>query len=188
MPPPEGPEIDALMRAAMEAAAPSPQEAEAAGQRWLRSGVEWRSERQIAFNRAVVELLRALQQRAESHYARIDELEQRLVDAISLRQQLQQLQSQIERNDTATRAATQELTQRLLNEQQQRIDQLTESLGNEQRERIRHVLDEQRVCVRQLSLQNSEATVLAERARRAAELRLEELVQRVDQLGAAPTA
>ena len=46
-------------------------------------------------------------------------------------------------------------------------------------ERIQHLLDEQRVCIRQLSLQASEEAVLADRARRATELKLEELARRV---------
>ena len=44
---------------------------------------------------------------------------------------------------------------------------------------LRQLLDEQRVCIRQLSLQASEEAVLADRARRATELKLEELARRV---------
>jgi hypothetical protein len=53
------------------------------------------------------------------------------------------------------------------------------ALGDEMRERIENVLNEQRVCIRQLSLQASEEAVLADRARRATELKLEELARRV---------
>jgi hypothetical protein len=52
-------------------------------------------------------------------------------------------------------------------------------LRRELQERIQHLLDEQRVCIRQLSLQASEDAVLADRARRATELKLEELARRV---------
>jgi len=52
-------------------------------------------------------------------------------------------------------------------------------LGNELRERIQHVLDEQRVAIRQLSLKASEDAILSDRARRATELKLEELVKRL---------
>jgi hypothetical protein len=52
-------------------------------------------------------------------------------------------------------------------------------LRREFQERIQHLLDEQRVCIRQLSLQASEEAVLADRARRATELKLEELARRV---------
>jgi hypothetical protein len=52
-------------------------------------------------------------------------------------------------------------------------------LRQEQDEKVQHLLDEQRVCLRQLALKTSEDAVLAERARRAMELRLEELARRI---------
>jgi predicted nucleic acid-binding Zn-ribbon protein len=72
--------------------------------------------------------------------------------------------------------------QQLSGEQSDKIKQLTTEQGDIRRElseRIQHLLDEQRVCVRQLSLQASEEAVLADRARRATELKLEELARRV---------
>ena len=70
----------------------------------------------------------------------------------------------------------------LSSEQSDKIQQLSNEqrdLGRELGERIQHLLDEQRVCIRQLSLQASEEAVLADRARRATELKLEELARRV---------
>lgn len=67
-------------------------------------------------------------------------------------------------------------------EQSNKMQRLTAEQGDIQRElsdRIQHLLDEQRVCIRQLSLQASEEAVLADRARRATELKLEELARRV---------
>ena len=67
-------------------------------------------------------------------------------------------------------------------EQGEKVRQLSSEqrdLGREIGERIQHLLDEQRVCIRQLSLQASEDAVLADRARRATELKLEELARRV---------
>ena len=52
-------------------------------------------------------------------------------------------------------------------------------LANEFRERIQHLLDEQRIAIRQLALKASEDAVLSDRARRATELKLEELAKRV---------
>ena len=72
--------------------------------------------------------------------------------------------------------------QRLTAEQSDKIQRLTAEQGDIQRElsdRIQHLLDEQRVCIRQFSLQASEEAVLADRARRATELKLEELARRV---------
>jgi SMC interacting uncharacterized protein involved in chromosome segregation len=67
-------------------------------------------------------------------------------------------------------------------EQGERVEQLASGqndLANEFRERIQHLLDEQRVAIRQLALKASEDAVLSDRARRATELKLEELAKRV---------
>lgn len=67
-------------------------------------------------------------------------------------------------------------------EQSEKIKQLVAGQGdlaNELRERIQQVLDEHRVSLRQISLKTSEEAVLADRARRATELRLDELARRV---------
>ena len=72
--------------------------------------------------------------------------------------------------------------QELSREQSDKLQELSREqsdLRQELGERIQHLLDEQRVCIRQLSLQASEEAVLADRARRATELKLEELAQRV---------
>jgi len=53
------------------------------------------------------------------------------------------------------------------------------ALRDELRERFQQLLDEQRVCIRQLSLRTSEDAVLADRARRALETRLEEIERRL---------
>ncbi|MFL6589236.1 MAG: hypothetical protein ACJ8M4_03605 [Chthoniobacterales bacterium] len=53
------------------------------------------------------------------------------------------------------------------------------AIANELRDRIQQVLDEQRVCIRQVSLKTSEDAVLADRARRALELRLDEIERRL---------
>jgi hypothetical protein len=52
-------------------------------------------------------------------------------------------------------------------------------LADEFRERIQQLLDEQRVTIRQLALKTSEDAVLSDRARRATELKLEELAKRL---------
>lgn len=75
-----------------------------------------------------------------------------------------------------------ERLEQLGQEQREKINQLSAGqgdLGSELRERIQHLLDEQRVCIRQLALKTSEEAVLEERARRATELRLDELARRI---------
>ena len=64
----------------------------------------------------------------------------------------------------------------------ERFEQLAASqsdLTNEFRERLQNLLDEQRVSIRQLALKASEDAVLSDRARRATELKLEELAKRL---------
>lgn len=56
-----------------------------------------------------------------------------------------------------------------------------EAVRNELRERIQHLLDEQRVCLRQISLRMGEEAALADRARRATDLRAEELAKKIAQ-------
>ena len=72
--------------------------------------------------------------------------------------------------------------EQLAREQGAKIEELVRGqgdLGDELRERIQHVLDEQRVAIRQVSLKASEDAILSDRARRAAELKLEELAKRL---------
>jgi archaellum component FlaC len=75
-----------------------------------------------------------------------------------------------------------EKAQQSTREQNAKADQLAagqKDLANEFRERIQHLLDEQRVAIRQLALKASEDAILSDRARRATELKLEELAKRV---------
>jgi chromosome segregation ATPase len=77
-----------------------------------------------------------------------------------------------------TRRGLEQSRDEIRNGLEQLRDEMREGLQqsrDEMRERIQHLLDEQRVCIRQLSLQASEQAVLADRARRATELKLEEL-------------
>jgi len=67
-------------------------------------------------------------------------------------------------------------------DQAAKVEQLAagqKDLANEFRERLQHLLDEQRIALRQLALKTSEDAVLADRARRATELKLEELAKRL---------
>jgi hypothetical protein len=65
----------------------------------------------------------------------------------------------------------------LRGEQRARTDELGAALRDELRDRADGLLEEQRVCFRQLSLEASELAVTQDRARRAVEARLEALEQ-----------
>jgi hypothetical protein len=112
------------------------------------------------FNTALVdafeETVAALRETIASHEIRLEDLERELRELGSLSATVRQLEER-------SIAAGTELKQ----------------LRQEQEEKVQHLLDEQRVCLRQLALKTSEDAVLAERARRAMELRLEEFARRI---------
>jgi wobble nucleotide-excising tRNase len=142
--------------------------------------------RQADFSGAVVT---ALEEIGASIRKIITERERHLSN---LESEIAQLREQHERFARESADAAQNLTERTAEMRQQfeqvarehaaRIDQVVRGQGelsNELRERIQHVLDEQRVAIRQVSLKTSEDAVLSDRARRATELKLEELAKRV---------
>jgi septal ring factor EnvC (AmiA/AmiB activator) len=135
-------------------------------------------EQNVAELRSVLTSVRELQERFVVTLAGVRELQERSAATETLLAQLRQEQGEV-RNRLAT--AGQELVQSG-QEQSEKINQLAagqENLANELGERIQHLLDEQRVCLRQVSLKTSEEAVLADRARRATELRLEEIARRL---------
>jgi hypothetical protein len=58
----------------------------------------------------------------------------------------------------------------------------TAEIRVEHQKRIELLLNEQRICFKQLALEISEAGVIGDRAKRSMQLRLEELSYRVDEL------
>jgi chromosome segregation ATPase len=106
--------------------------------------------------------------------AEVRELRERLAAAEAQLAQTRQEHGEFRERSAATGTQLAELVEKL-----GQLSAGQGDLGSELRERIQHLLDEQRVCLRQLALKTSEEAVLAERARRATELRLEELAQRL---------
>ena len=148
--------------------------------------------RQGDFNIAVVDALKeavtALQETNASQDSRLEQVERNVAEMRSLMTELRERSAATETQLAQMRQEQGELRERSaavgtqLAELVEKIGQLSAGqgdLGSELRERIQHLLDEQRVCIRQLSLKTSEEAVLAERARRATELRLEEFGRRL---------
>jgi len=151
--------------------------------------------RQGDFNAAVVDALKeaitALRETITSQDIRFEQLERNLTEMRSLSTELRELRERLAAAEVQlaqTRQEQGEFRERSaaagtqLAELVEKISQLSAGqgdLGSELRERIQHLLDEQRVSIRQVSLKSSEEAVLAERARRATELRLEEFAQRL---------
>jgi len=135
-------------------------------------------EQEVATLRSVLASVRELQERSAATETMLAQLRQeqgeirdRLAATGEQLAQLRQEQSEI-RDRVATTGE----------QQSEKIKQLVAGQGhlaNELRDRIQQVLDEQRVSLRQISLKTSEEAVLADRARRATELRLDELARRV---------
>jgi hypothetical protein len=144
------------------------------------------SSRQGDFNVAIVDALEeavaAFRATVASQGVRLEHLERDLTELRSLSANLRERSATAETQLAQWRQEQGERIEQLGHEQREKINQLSAGqgdLGSELRERIQHLLDEQRVCLRQLSLKTSEEAVLADRARRATELRLEELARRI---------
>ena|SRR2546423_4383590 len=149
--------------------------------------------RQADFGAAVVASLKELAGLIRNLTAKLGECDQQFSE---LRSEIDRLRGNEEQFSRESAARIKNLTdhaaevrqqfEQLIVEQGERIAQLAgdisggdRDLGNELRERIQHVLDEQRVAIRQLSLKASEDAILSDRARRATELKLEELAKRI---------
>jgi SMC interacting uncharacterized protein involved in chromosome segregation len=150
------------------------------------------SARQSGFNLALVdaltETLDVLRTTVANQEKRLEEIAQEVFEMRATSENLDAFRERSDRLEAELRSSVasvrglQERSATLENELAQAREQISgghRELGNEMRERIQQVLDEQRVCIRQLSLQASEEAVLADRARRATELKLEELARRI---------
>jgi chromosome segregation ATPase len=150
------------------------------------------SSRQSDFNVEVVDALSAavavLREMVASQAIRLEQLERDVTEMRSLSANVRERSAAAEPEVAKLRQEQGELREHSamagtqLTQLAEKIDQLSTGqagLGNELRERIQHLLDEQRVCIRQIALKTSEEAVLADRARRVTEARLEELAGRI---------
>ena len=147
-------------------------------------------ERLSKFDAELDELRRELER---LKHERADSIKDAGDRAAELREQLEKFaREQSESRDALSREQEQQLAA-LAREQNEKLESFSQAEGEkvnqlatgqadlrrEIQERIQHVLDEQRVAIRQLSLKASEDAVLSDRARRAAELKMEELAKRI---------
>ncbi len=145
--------------------------------RRLRVGTRWFTWEQVNFNAAVhhalgdlVQVLSAYEQelanlRAETNAAN----QQRETELAAFRAEIAQAIEALHRGRDA---------------QKTQLEARLTELVKELRERDEHLRDEQRVCLKQISLETTETAVLEDRARRKSEVLLEELKRRVEQLEA----
>jgi hypothetical protein len=150
---------------------------------WLkkRSSPAAPSSPQSDFNAAVVDavnqLVSALRETAASQEKRLELLAEELRELRARSEDLDAVRARADGVGSELRAVASNV--RGLQERAAALEAELAQARELQGERIQHLLDEQRVCIRQLSLQASEEAVLADRARRATELKLEELARRV---------
>jgi hypothetical protein len=141
--------------------------------RRLRAGTRWFTWEQVNFNAAVHHALRDMLQLLSVYEQELARLRARInADAELLEQHRAALTAQ----GAQIRAE--------LEVYKMRMDARLAALTSELRERDERLLEEQRVCFKQLALETSEAAVLEDRARRKTEALLEETKRRIEQLEA----
>ena len=160
--------------------------------RRLKVATRWYAWEQINFNAAVhhalrdmVETLSSFDQRLQQTAQRFEEVQAALQDQLQvqrdhLKAQMTLIESQhaiteLHRAQMETQRADSESQARIVEakyvELKARLTELAQELGN----RDDRLLEEQRVCLKQLSLEISEASTLFDRARRQIESRLTNL-------------
>ena len=149
--------------------------------RRLSAGTRWFTWEQVNFNAAVHHALRDLLPLLSAHEHEMQRLRAQLAESEARRMELEQYQVGLtaQLSELQTTIATE---RRATETQRNQVDARFTALANELRERDERLQDEQRVCVKQLALETSEAAVLEDRARRKTESLLEELQRRVDRL------
>jgi chromosome segregation ATPase len=131
----------------------------------------------VALVEALAETIGVLRATAANEETRLDQIAREIAEVRADSGNLDAFRERSDRLETELRSAAGNV--RALQERAAALETALAKSRDEQAERIQHLLDEQRVCIRQLSLQASEEAVLADRARRATELKLEELARRV---------
>jgi hypothetical protein len=141
--------------------------------RHLKRATHWFTWEQVNFNSSVHVALNnmlAILQTYEQRQASLqDELDASIAAKAQLEEQLTELESSLA------------LVERRFDEL---LAEKTAAIRIEHQQRIELLLNEQRVWFKQLALETSEAGVVADRAKRRTQLRLEELADRVDELSA----
>lgn len=169
--------LEATIKRLRAAATPPP------SQSWLKKTVSGAppSSHQSEFNNLVVaaltQMVGALRDAAASQEERLKQIAGELSELRNATENVDAFRQHLARLEDESRSLAVDV--RGLHERSAALEAELAQARESQGERIQHLLDEQRVCIRQLSLQASEEAVLADRARRATELKLEELARRV---------
>jgi predicted transcriptional regulator len=147
--------------------------------RRLRVGTRWFTWEQVNFNAAVHHALRDVLQVLSAYEQELTKLSAETNAANEARRM-----HETELDALRAEIAAQRQAIELVSAQKAQVEARLTELVKELRERDEHLRDEQRVCLKQLSLETTEAAVLEERARRKAATQLEELRGRIEELEA----
>ncbi|HEY3026337.1 MAG TPA: hypothetical protein VGJ55_09335 [Pyrinomonadaceae bacterium] len=142
--------------------------------RHLKRATRWYAWEQVNFNAAVHHALSDMLAVLAAYERDLARLRTEAANGLS---ELEALRAAIETERQARSAAEARIAE-LISELRERDERLLREL----RERDEHLRDEQRVSLKQLSLETSEAAVLEDRARRKTEALLKELTHRLEQL------
>lgn len=153
--------------------------------RLLKRATHWYTWEQVNFNAAVHHALRDLLPVLSANEVELAKLRSQLAEVEVRRSELEQSQAELSAQLTALQTelrTTFDAQSRTTQIHGNQIETRFAALGSEFRERGQQLLEEQRVCFKQLALEASEAAVLEDRARRKTEVQLEELQRRVNAL------
>lgn len=135
---------------------------------WLKGhfkrATRWYAWEQVNFNAAVHHALHEMTQLLTAHEESVAEL----------KAQMAALKAQMD----------QQVDLQTFADYQLQLNARVADLTRELRERDEHLREEQHVCFKQLALENSEAAVLEDRARRQSEASIAELKRRIEELEA----
>ncbi len=156
--------------------------------RQIKRATHWYTWEQVNFNAAVHHALRDVSAALSAYEGQLASYEQQVTALRAQLAALEPVRAEI-RAEMDPRFVTLEDK---INSRATQLQDLAMTLGerlrHEQRERIEHVLDEQRVCFRQLAIETSETAVFFDRGRRDTAAQLEELARGLAELHGAVAA
>ena len=139
---------------------------------YLKRATHWYTWEQVNFNSAMKDALREIAAALAIHD-----------------QHFMKAQEEINAHNQHLRKMQEEINALMMEFESYRakLDSRLASLEILQQERITQLLDEQRICFKQLSLETSEASVILDRARRSTAARLDEMASQLEELHALKT-
>ena len=157
--------------------------------RHLKRATRWYAWEQINFNATVHHSIRDILQVLTAYQQEFERLQsksaaERQADTERHQGEIEALRDELEtqRQTIEAQRNTIEMQGRTIQARSAETKQQASDLRSELRDHIQHVQEEQRVSFKQLALENSEAAVLEDRARRKTEALLEELKHRVEKM------